>query len=134
MTRSIRVYVIDDHEQVSQALVNCLGNCSGVEVLGHTGDLATGLLQVASLLPDVVLVDPKRSDGRGLELINRIARNWLGVRVLAYTSFTNEWEEWVVRGAGAAGYILKDIGCRELIQSIFALSGSALPRPINAAL
>jgi hypothetical protein len=57
----------------------------------------------------VVLVDPKRSDGRGLELINRIARNWLGVRVLAYTSFTNEWK-WVVRRAGAP-VISSDIGC-----------------------
>jgi DNA-binding NarL/FixJ family response regulator len=123
MAGPIRVYVLDDHAAVRSALADCLGRAGDIELLGQTGEADDGLLQVASLLPDVVLTDPKRSDGRGLELINWIIQHCPAVRVIVLTSYPNDWEEWATRRAGAAGYVLKDIGCGRLLQSLYALAG-----------
>lgn len=116
----IHVFIIDDHDDVRRALVARLGSAEGVTVIGETAGAEDGILQVLSLRPDVVLVETKRGDGRGLEIVSLLAQSASNARVIVLTSYPSEWEQWAAYRAGAASYLLKDIGSPHLIEQILS--------------
>jgi two-component system response regulator DevR len=115
MNPLIKLFVIDDHDEVREALVVRLCTAPGVLVVGEAKAPEAALEEINALRPDVVLLEIKRADGRGLELVNRIAQGDSGAQVIALTSYPNDWERWAVYHAGAVGYFLKDIGATRLL-------------------
>jgi DNA-binding NarL/FixJ family response regulator len=118
MPGKLRVVLIDSNDEVRAALTARLGAEPGFEVVGETADGQAGQKLVAALHPDVAVVDPKRSDGRGLEIISGITHSQPSTPVVALTSYVNDWEQWAVCRAGARGYFLKDIGLGGLAAQI----------------
>jgi DNA-binding NarL/FixJ family response regulator len=118
MPAPIKLLLIDDHAEVAHALAARLRADAGLAVLPPEADAECALRQVAALQPQVVLVETKRSDGRGLELVSEIARTQPGTCVIVLTSYASEWEAWAMRRAGAADYVLKDIGTGALVERI----------------
>lgn len=51
-------------------------------------------------------------------MVNCITHGNSGARVIALTSYPNEWERGAVRRAGAVGYLLKDLGAAPLLEYI----------------
>ncbi len=117
-----RIYIVDEHPSVRLALVDRLQHAPQLQVIGHTGDAQTVLGDVASLMPDVVLIEVKRSDGMGLEIIRQVASIPKGPRAVVLTSYGATWEHEAAERAGASGYLLKDIDSEELIRQIVALA------------
>jgi two-component system response regulator DevR len=118
MTSPLRIFIIDDHDDVRRALTAHLNSAPGMVVVGDTAEAEDGLLKARTLRPDVVLVETKRADGRGLEIVSWIAQSGIGARVIVLTSYPSEWERWAAHRAGAARYLLKDIGSPLLIDQI----------------
>jgi DNA-binding NarL/FixJ family response regulator len=118
MLNSVRIVLIDSHDEVRRALAARLRAEPGFEVVGETGDGGDGRRLVEHLRPDVAVVDPKRGDGRGLELISALTQGSQPTPVLALTAYANEWERWAVARAGAQGYLLKEIGSGRLIYEL----------------
>ena len=125
----IQVYLIDDHAAVRQALLARLCATPGLHVVGETGEAEAGLLEVKTLRPDVVIVETKRADGRGLEIVSWIAQSGLGAKVVVLTSYPSEWERWAAHRAGAALYLLKDIASPDLVRQI---QSAVSPRPVSS--
>jgi DNA-binding NarL/FixJ family response regulator len=118
----IKVYVVDNHEDVRRALVARLCTTPDLVVVGDTGEAEKALQEVKDLRPDVVLVETKRGDGRGLEIVNWIAHSGVGAHILVLTSYPSDWEEWAAHRAGAAYYLLKDIDSPRLVEEIRQLA------------
>jgi len=114
----IRLLIIDEHQAVRQALVSRLQQTGELEVVGSTGSSEEGLLQVDALSPSIVLLETKRSDGTGLETCRRIARSHPDTTVIVLTSYADEEERQAAFMAGAASYVLKDIGSAQLLREI----------------
>jgi DNA-binding NarL/FixJ family response regulator len=108
------VFVVDEHAAVRQALVAWLAARPDLRVVGNTGDLEQAILQVATLRPDVVIVEPKRPDGLGLALVRRLARLPWHPRVIVLTSYASDWERHQAKQWGATAYLLKDLGSSAL--------------------
>ncbi len=121
MKNPIRVLIVDDHVEVRQALAACLNAAPQIEVVGAAGEADEALHQTEALRPDVVIVETKRSDGRGMELIHGLTRGGLAAQVIVLTSYLILWEQWAALSAGAARYLLKDIDCAHLIAQILAV-------------
>lgn len=117
-----RVYIVDEHPSVRLALVDRLSHAPDIQVIGHTGDAEQVLSQVEASRPDVVLVEVKRSDGLGLEIIRQVSSLAEAPRAVVLTSYSASWEHEAARRAGAAGYLLKDIDSEELIRQIVDLA------------
>lgn len=117
-----RIFIVDERPAVRLALVDRLSQAPGIEVIGHTGDALEVAARVAEGRPDVVLVEVKRSDGMGLEIIRQVASLENAPRALVLTSYASEWEHEAARRAGASGYLLKDIDSEELIRQIVGLA------------
>lgn len=120
MVSPIRILIIDDHDDVRRALKARLSSAPEMVVVSDTGEAEAGLLQALALRPDVALVETKRADGRGLEIVSWIAQSGVGARVIVLTSYPSEWERWAAHRAGADRYLLKDIGSFELLNQIQA--------------
>ncbi len=118
MSGPLRILIIDDHDDVRHALTARLSSAPGMAVVGETADAEDGLLKTRTLRPDVVVVETKRADGRGLEIVSWIAQSGIGARVIVLTSYPSEWERWAAHRAGAARYLLKDIASPLLIEHI----------------
>lgn len=118
MPQPIKIAIIDDHDDVREALAARLCAVANFVVVGQTGNAEEGLLNISACHPDVVLVETKRTDGRGLEIVNWIANRSQGPRVIVLTSYPSEWEKWAAYRAGAARYLLKEIGSPDLIHEI----------------
>lgn len=112
------VYIIDEHDRVRQALAERLSRAGPFEVIGHSGGVTGVIEQIAKSAPDIVLVEIKRSDGMGIEILRQIGGLPDPPKLVVLTSYPSVWEEKAARRAGASSYLLKDIDTDELIRHI----------------
>jgi len=119
-----RLYIIDEHDTVRSALADRLDQAANLTVVGRAGDAELVMRDIRSDKPDVVLVEVKRSDGLGLEIVRQIAAMPTPPQLVVLTSYPTEWEEEAARRAGANSYLLKDIDSEELIRRISELTKS----------
>jgi two-component system response regulator DevR len=121
LVRSARVYIVDEHPSVRLALVDRLNHSGVLQVIGHTGSADEVLRDVREESPDIVLMEVKRSDGMGLEILRQLATLARPPRLVVLTSYPSFWERQAASRAGATSYLLKDIETEELIQHITGL-------------
>jgi two-component system response regulator DevR len=123
----IRLLLVDDHEVVRAGLCALLGDIEGLRIAGEAGTVAQAIDQAARLRPDVVLMDLRLPDGSGLDACREILSNAPQTRILFLTSHSDEQAVMSTVLAGAAGYVLKDIGHQALVA---AIRDAAAGRPI----
>jgi two-component system, NarL family, response regulator LiaR len=119
----IRVLVADDHAVVREGLRAFLALQDDVEVVGEAADGEEAVAAVASLQPDVALVDLVMPGVDGLEAIKRIRASDAPTRVIVLTSFADEDKMLPAVRAGAVGYLLKDVLPQDLVSAIRAVHG-----------
>jgi DNA-binding NarL/FixJ family response regulator len=117
-----RVYIVDEHAEVRLALAERLARASNLRVIGHSGNADEVMSSNRESKPDVVLIEVKRSDGMGLELLRQLSKLPHEPRVAVLTSYPSSWEQEAAQRAGAIAYLLKDIDSEELIRSISSLA------------
>lgn len=131
---AIRVLIADDHAVVRQGLRTFLELQDDVEVVGDVGDGEHAVAAALELAPDVVLMDLVMPGVDGVEAIGRIAQRSPATRVIALTSFLDDDKVLPAVRAGAAGYLLKDVGPDDLVRAIRTVhAGEALLHPAVAA-
>ena len=86
------VYIIEEHDTVRSALVERLGQAPTIEVVGHSGRVEMVIEEIPQLKPDVVLLEVKRSDGMGLEILRRIKELQAPPKIVILTSYPMDWE------------------------------------------
>ena len=118
-----RLYIIDEHGPVRRALADRLGRAGSVTVVGDSAESAETLEAIHHGGIDIVLIEIKRSDGMGLELVRQISAYPDAPKVIVLTTYPTDWEEAAARRAGAAAYVLKDLNAKELLRQILPASG-----------
>jgi DNA-binding NarL/FixJ family response regulator len=118
-----RLYIIDEHGPVRRALADRLSRVGSVTVIGDSADPAEAMASIVKDAIDVVLIEIKRSDGLGLELVRQISAPPDAPKVIVLTTYPTGWEEAAAKRAGAAAYVLKDLDAKELLRHILAAPG-----------
>lgn len=110
----IRVVLADDHTLVRAGIRALLERIQGVEVLAEAGDGHEALELIASLKPDVVLLDIAMPVLSGLEVLREVVSRFPEVRVIVLT--VHETEEYAGHAlrSGAAGFLPKSAASTEL--------------------
>jgi two-component system response regulator DevR len=120
----ISIVTVDDHAIVRQGLRALLDRELGMKVVGEAGSAEEALPMIARLRPDVVLLDLRLSagsDSDGLSLCGQISARFPRTRILALTSFRDEWLVLEAIKQGAKGYVVKDVDLGELTRAIRAV-------------
>jgi NarL family two-component system response regulator LiaR len=123
-----RVLLVDDHAVMREGLAVLLAGFGSIEVVGAAAGGAEAVELYAALSPDVVLMDLSMPEVDGVEAIARIIDSDPTARIIALTAFLEE--DLVARavGAGAKGYLVKQVSGGELVDAIntVAAGGSIL--------
>jgi DNA-binding NarL/FixJ family response regulator len=111
---SIRVCLIDENQRVRGLLAMSLQQLDDIAVVGETGDPQEGVRLVQELQPDVTLLEVKMREANGLEVCRKLVAADGHGKVVVLTSYVDQEERRQVHQAGAAGYLLKEIGTSKL--------------------
>ena len=113
-----RVLLVDDHPMVREGLRGVLTSDRSFDVVGEatTGQEAVDLVQ--RLRPEVVLMDIRMPDMDGLAATRHIKQEHPDISVIMVTMYDNPDHLMEAISAGAAGYLLKDVSRRELLQTV----------------
>lgn len=116
----IRVLVADDHAIVREGVRMILGREPDIEVVGEAGDGQQALDLVATVHPQVVIMDISMPGVGGIEATQRLKATHPEVQVLALTMHEDETYVFQLLRAGAAGYVLKRAAAQDLVQAVRA--------------
>jgi len=124
---AIRVVVVDDHPMVREGLRSLLDD-DDIAVVGEASNAADAVREVGRLAPDVLVLDVELPDRDGLSTLAELKRAAPAVRVLVVTMHAERTYVRRAIEAGAAGYVLKGAGRRELLAAVRAVraGGSVL--------
>ena len=119
----VTVVVADDQSAVREGLVLLLGTLSGIVVAGEAanGDAAVAL--VASVQPQVVLMDLNMPGCDGVTATQRITDSHPGTRVVVLTTYADDESIIGALRAGALGYLTKDATRKEIERAVLAAAG-----------
>ena len=126
----LRILLVDDHEVVRLGLATLLEDTPGVSVVGEAGSGREALMACERLDPDLVILDIRLPDQPGVDVCRQIVERWPHINVIMLTSYANDDLIAEAILAGAAGYVLKQVGNEELLRAIEAVRrGEALLDP-----
>jgi DNA-binding NarL/FixJ family response regulator len=126
----IRVVVADDQAVVRSGLRMILESQEGIEVVGEAADGQAALQLVASLDPDVVLMDIRMPLLDGIEATGRLTDASARARVLVLTTYGLDEHVYSALRAGAAGFLLKTDSPQQLVEAVQVVArGDALLAP-----
>ena len=129
---SIRVFILDDHELVRRGLADLLGSERDIEIVGEAATVAQALRRIPAVRPDVAVLDARLPDGSGIDVCREISSNHPEVRCVILTSYDDEEALFAAVMAGAAGYLLKQIGGSSLVDGIREVAaGRSLLDPVT---
>lgn len=115
---SIRVFLLDDHELVREGIRSLLESDQDIEVVGEASTGAEALMRVPLAQPDVAILDVRLENGDGIEVCRELRSALPALDCLMLTSFADDEAMYASVMAGAAGYVLKQIKARDLIEDI----------------
>lgn len=115
---SIRTLLVDDHAVFREALQMMLGQQAGIEIVGAIGDGALVEESVASLLPDVVVMDINMPTLNGIEATRLLLARFPALRVVALSAFGYQRFISDMLAAGATAYVVKSAASDQLVMAI----------------
>jgi DNA-binding NarL/FixJ family response regulator len=113
-----RILVVDDHEVVRLGLRALLERHAGFEVVGEASTADEAVMKTLDWRPNVVVMDIRMPGGSGIDACEQIVAQAPECKVIMLTSYAEDEMLFNAIRAGAAGYVLKQIGGDELVRAI----------------
>jgi DNA-binding NarL/FixJ family response regulator len=130
----IRVFLLDDHEIVRRGVRDLLETAGDIEVVGEAGTVAEATARIPALRPHVAVLDARLPDGSGIDVCRDVRSIDPTIKALILTSYDDDEALFAAILAGAAGYVLKQIGSSDLIEGVRRVaSGQSLIDPALTA-
>jgi DNA-binding NarL/FixJ family response regulator len=116
----IGVLVVDDQRLLRDGLRMLLGLADGIAVVAEAGEGHEALAMIDKYHPDVVLTDARMPGMDGIDLVAACRVRHPRLPVLVLTTFDDEDVVLGSLGAGAAGFLLKDVSPERLAEAVTA--------------
>ncbi|SFM87281.1 two component transcriptional regulator, LuxR family [Pseudonocardia ammonioxydans] len=132
MTDPVRLMLVDDQELVRAGFAMVLDSCDDLTVVAQAGDGEQALAELERTAIDVVLMDVRMPRLDGIEATRRAVAAHPGVKVLVLTTFDLDESVTAAIGAGASGFLLKDVKPEGLIDAVRTVhSGESVVDPVS---
>jgi DNA-binding NarL/FixJ family response regulator len=112
-----RILLADDHALVRRGVRLILDNEPDLTVVAEAGDGAEALDKARAEQPDLAILDIAMPRLTGLQAARELSRVQPDVRILILTMYDNEQYFFEALRAGAAGYVLKSVADRDLVEA-----------------
>ncbi len=118
---NIRVIIAEDHAVVREGTRQLLDRHEDIDVVGEAANGAEAVALVERLSPDVALMDISMPVMSGIEATEKIKGVRPATAVLILTAYDDDQYVFALLGAGAAGYLLKDVPSAEVVRAVRAV-------------
>ena len=117
-SRKTRILVVDDHPIVRQGLALLIDRQSDLTVCGEANDMAAALKAIATLKPDILILDLSLEGPDGIEVLKNIRLTNAKLPVLILSMHDESlYAERALR-AGANGYIMKQEATEKVLEAV----------------
>ena len=131
--KRITILLAEDHVVVRESIRQLLEREADFKVVGEASDGEEAVRMASQLKPDVIIMDISMPKLNGIEATKQIKALQPSAVILILTAYDYEQYIFPLLEAGAAGYLLKDVGSRELISAIQTVhKGEAVLHPAVA--
>ena len=114
----IRVFLLDDHEIVRKGIRTLIEDTDDLTVVGEAATVAEAQARIPPLRPHVAILDVRLPDGSGIEVCREVRSQHPEIACLMLTSYADDEALLAAIMAGAAGYVLKQVGGDDLASDI----------------
>ena len=114
----IRVMIADDHNMFVEGVELILDGLENIQVVSKCYTGTEVFEKLAHIPADVILLDINLPGMNGLEVCQKLNKDYPAVKVLALSMHNEESFVTEILKYGAQGYILKNTGKKELISAI----------------
>jgi len=114
----IKVLIADDHAVVREGTRQILEQEADIDVVAEAADGEEAVRLVVSARPDVAIIDIAMPGVDGIEATRQIKALYPSVAVLILSAYDDDQFVFSLLEAGAAGYLLKSVRGRELIEAV----------------
>jgi NarL family two-component system response regulator LiaR len=115
---TIKVLIADDHAVVREGTRQILEQEPDIDVVAEAADGEEAVRLASSSRPDVAIMDIAMPGIDGIEATRQIKALYPTIAVLILSAYDNDQFIFSLLEAGAAGYLLKSIRGRELIDAV----------------
>ena len=118
METSPKILIADDHQLFNDGMKMMLAAEETLQVVGQVFSGKDVLDAVHRMQPDVVLLDINMPHLNGLEVAEKLLKNYPNVRIIMLTMYSDRKFVEDCQRMGVPGYILKNSGVDEVLNAI----------------
>jgi NarL family two-component system response regulator LiaR len=126
----IKILIADDHAVVREGTRRILEQEQDLEVVAEAGEGEEAVRLATNVKPDVAIIDIAMPKLDGIEATKQIKTLCPAITVLILTAYDDDQFIFSLLEAGAAGYLLKSVRGRELVDAVRAVhAGESVLHP-----
>lgn len=117
----IRILTVDDHPFIRQGIAMLIKRQPDMDLVAEASDGREAMDLFRQFQPHVTLMDLRLPDMSGVDVISAIRGEFRDARIIVLTTFEGDVEATRALKAGAAGYLLKSMPPKEIVDAIRAV-------------
>jgi NarL family two-component system response regulator LiaR len=114
----IKILIADDHAVVRDGTRRIFEQEADMEVVAEAADGAEAITLAGSSKPDVAIIDIAMPGVDGIEATKQIKSLYPSIAVLILSAYDDDQFVFSLLESGAAGYLLKSVRGRELVEAV----------------
>jgi DNA-binding NarL/FixJ family response regulator len=118
MKHEVTVLLVDDHPLLRHGLRDVIGRDPRFEIIGEASDGEEALRKIASLTPQIIILDIDMPRLNGLETIKAVRGLPFLVKVIVLTMYKEEDMFNAAMDLGAKAYVLKENAANDVVAAI----------------
>ena len=130
---SITLAIVEDLDEVRDGLKNFISLSQDFKILDTFKTAEEALYDIPKLKPDIVIMDINLPGMNGIECIRQVKDKSPNTQFMMFTVYENDEKVFEALKAGASGYLLKNTGLVQLIESLKELYNGGSPMSANIA-
>lgn len=114
----IKVLLVDDHQIVRDGIFALLIKEHDIEIVGEASNGDELFEKLKFIKPDIIILDISLPKMSGIEIAGILSKDFPDIRIIVFSSYTDEETIFKSIRAGAKGFLPKDSMREDLVEAI----------------